>query len=92
MRKAGWLLLCSLVAGALMTVFVMLPGSITRHLFSLGALVIGFYFFQRFETKGIRIGFVVLTLVFSFLLPPVYVLLAHANGWPVDPAFLEGVE
>lgn len=92
MRKAGWLLLCSLVAGALMAVFVLLPGTITRNLFSLGALVVGFYFFRQFDTKGIRIGFVLMTLFFSFLLPPIYVLLAHSNGWPVDPSFLEGVQ
>ncbi|GIP32959.1 hypothetical protein [Paenibacillus sp. J2TS4] len=90
MRKL-LLLVLSLAAGALMTVFVFMSG-FYKHLFSLGAVLIGIYVFKTYETKGPKIAFIVLTLIFSFLLPPTYVLIAYANGWYVPPQFLEGVE
>ncbi|MFD0867592.1 Uncharacterised protein [Chlamydia abortus] len=90
MRKL-LLFLLSLAAGCLMSVFVFMSG-FYKHFFSLGAVLIGIYVFKSYETKGPKIAFILLTLVFSFLLPPTYVLFAYANGWYVPPQFLEGVQ
>lgn len=85
------LFLLSLAAGGLMTIFVLSSG-ISKHLFSLGAVLIGIYIFKSYETKGSRIAFIVMTILFSFFIPPVYVVVAYANGWYVPPEFLDGIE
>lgn len=86
------LLALSVAAGALMTIFVLLTGGVFRHFFSLGAVLIGIYVFKSYEDKWSRIAFILLTIIFSFLFPPIYVVLAYAYGWPVDPQFFEGLD
>lgn len=91
MRNALFLLLYGLAGGVLMSLFMMSAG-VTRYLFSLGAVLLGMQFFKRYDSKGLRIGFIVLVLVFSLFFPLIYVMLALANGWYVNPDYLKGVQ
>jgi hypothetical protein len=54
-----------------------------KYVFSLGALYAGVQFFKRYETRGSRITFVVLTVVFYFILSVVFALfIAVKTGLP----------
>lgn len=86
------LFLLSLAAGSLMTIFVLMNTGVFRHFFSLGAVLIGIYVFKSYEGKWSRISFILLTVIFAFLFPPIYVVLAYTYGWPVDPQFLDGID
>lgn len=70
----------ALVAGILMSIFVLASGMF-RHVFSLGAVLVGFQFFKREEEKKPRIWFVVLVFVFAMVLPVLFVMVAFSNGW-----------
>jgi len=90
LKNAMIVMLYSLAAGVLMATFILGSG-ITRHLFSLSAVLIGVRFFKRHEGKGSRIAFVVLVLLLALILSSFYVLLAVANGWYLNPEYLKGV-
>ncbi|WP_409341066.1 hypothetical protein [Paenibacillus sp. MBLB4367] len=81
----------SLLCGVLMSAFILVEG-VFRYAFSLGAIVIGIKFFRMYASIGARIGFVALVVVFALILPAVYVTLAYAYDWPINPAYLEGVQ
>ncbi|WNQ13676.1 hypothetical protein MJA45_11860 [Paenibacillus aurantius] len=87
-----WLALLgfSLAAALLMSGFILVTGMI-KYVFSLGALFLGIQFFKTYDGKGIRIGFIAITFVLALFLPVLYVALAVANGWPVDPRMTEGI-
>jgi len=91
MRNTLIILMYSLGAGLLMAAFILGTG-ITRHLFSLCAVVLGIQFFKRHDGKGMRITFVVLVLVLALFFSSLYVLLAVANGWYLNPEYLKGVQ
>lgn len=92
MRNAVFVFLYSLAAGILMALFIMSTGTgPTRYVFSLVAVLLGIRFFKRYETLGQRISFIVIAILFSLLLPLVYVALALTNGWYVNPEYLKGV-
>ncbi|WP_438446761.1 hypothetical protein [Gorillibacterium sp. sgz5001074] len=78
----------TLAAGILMSIFVLTTGMF-RHIFSLGAVLVGIQFFRREEEKKPRIWFVVLVLLLALVLPVLYVMLAYANGWYIDPRYTE---
>lgn len=56
----------SLLAGICMALFTQIEGFV-KFIFSLLALYIGVRYFRRFETVGMRVLFIVLTLVFTFI-------------------------
>jgi len=54
-----------------------------KYLFSLGALYGGVQFFKRYEERGTRIWFVVLTVVFYFIFSVAFaVFFAFKSGLP----------
>lgn len=73
-----------------MSAFILMQG-IFRYAFSLGALLIGIRFFKTHETIGSRIGFIAVVVVFTLIMPSIYVLIAYANGWPINPVYLKGI-
>ncbi|TMV51892.1 hypothetical protein FE783_02805 [Paenibacillus mesophilus] len=89
MRKTLLLLLCSFLAGHLLLIFSWHEFSIFRYIYSLGALFIGIYYFKTFESKGLRISFVLLTLVFWVLLTVVYVAVGKIPILNLEPPGLK---
>lgn len=85
MRKTLMLLLCSFLAGHLLLIFSWHEFSIFRYIYSLGALFIGIYYFKSFESKGLRIGFVLMSLVFWVLLTVVYVAVGKIPILNLEP-------
>lgn len=70
----------TLLAGFLLSVFVLTQGTF-RHVFSLGAVLVGFQFFKREEEKKPRIWFVVLVFLLALFLPVIMTLIAVGYGW-----------
>ncbi|PYI54342.1 hypothetical protein [Paenibacillus flagellatus] len=89
MRKTLWLLVCSFLAGHLLLIFSWHDYSIFRYIYSLGALFVGIYYFKNFESKGLRIGFVLTSLVFWLLLTVVYVALGKIPILNLEPPGLK---
>ncbi|RJE90550.1 hypothetical protein D3P07_00095 [Paenibacillus sp. 1011MAR3C5] len=56
----------SLLTGICMALFTQIEGFV-KFLFSLLALYIGIRYFRRFETVGMRVLYIVLALVFTFI-------------------------
>ncbi|MFF2887964.1 hypothetical protein [Paenibacillus sp. NPDC057967] len=56
----------SLLTGICMALFTQIDGFV-KFLFSLLALYIGIRYFRRFETVGMRVLYIVLALVFTFI-------------------------
>jgi len=81
----------SLLCGALMSAFILVEG-VFRYAFSLGAIVAGIKFFRMFSSIGARIGFVASVVVFALIMPAIYVMLAYAYDWPINPVYLEGID
>lgn len=63
----GFSLLCAL----LLSLFAHIQDMI-KYIFSLGALFAGIQFFKRYEERGIRIAFVVTTILFYFVFALIY--------------------
>jgi hypothetical protein len=58
-----------------------------KYLFSLGALYIGVQFFKRHEERGMRIFFVIATIVLYFIIAVIYAMyLAVTTGQLPAPA------
>ncbi|MCZ8511432.1 hypothetical protein O9H85_03045 [Paenibacillus filicis] len=55
----------SLVCALLLSLFSQIQ-DLLRYIFSLGALYAGIQFFRRYEGRGMRIAFVVTTVLFYF--------------------------
>ncbi|MDF2715025.1 MAG: hypothetical protein K0R28_1950 [Paenibacillus sp.] len=89
MKKTLLLLLCSFLAGHLLLIFSWHEFSIFRYIYSLGALFIGIYYFKSFESKGLRISFVLLSLVFWVLLTVVYVAIGKIPILNLEPPGLK---
>jgi len=88
-RKTFWLLLASFAAGHLLLIFSWHDYSIFRYIYSLGALFIGIYYFRYFESKWLRIGFVLMSLVFWLVLTVVYVAIGKIPILNLDPPGLQ---
>lgn len=89
MKKTLLLLVCSFLAGHLLLIFSWQDFSISRYIYSLGALLIGIYFFKTYESKGLRIGFILLALVFWVLLTVVYVAIGKIPILNLEPPGLK---
>jgi hypothetical protein len=70
----------SLVCAILLTLFSQIQ-DLLKYLFSLGALYVGIQFFKRHEERGMRIFFVISTIVLYFLIAVIYAMyLAVTTG------------
>ncbi|MBC8080019.1 MAG: hypothetical protein H7X86_06725 [Gorillibacterium sp.] len=90
MRKAASLIGFSILTGALMSCYLIIPGTI-KFLFSILSLYLGYQFFRRAEGWGLRIGFIVLSVILALIFTVIYTGLAIKNGWYINPSYLEGV-
>ncbi|MEF3305767.1 hypothetical protein [Paenibacillus sp. GYB003] len=89
MRNTFMLLLCSFLVGQLLLIFSWSDFSIFRYVYSLGALFIGIYYFKTFESKGLRIGFVLASLAFWVVLTVVYVAIGKIPILNLEPPGLK---
>lgn len=80
-KTTFWVLLFSLLAGLSLALFGHLE-SFIKYLFSLVALYIGIVFFRRYETTGLRILFVALSLIFYFLTAIVVAMMQYLRDNP----------
>jgi len=55
----------------------------TNLIFSILALIIGIFFFKRFPGIGIRIVFIVLSLLFFFIVTVIITMVIYARTNPV---------
>lgn len=69
----------SFFAGSLLGLYSILNSPI-KFLLSLGALAIGYFFFKKCKTKGIRITFVVLTFFYALLFIFMFTAVLFNNG------------
>lgn len=65
-RTSFWVILYAFMAGVSLSLFAQI-GDFIKYVFSLLAIYIGIRFFRRFETIGLRVTFIVLSIVFYFL-------------------------
>jgi uncharacterized membrane protein YjjP (DUF1212 family) len=78
----GYSLLCAI----LLSLFSQIQ-DLLKYLFSLGALYIGVQFFKRHEERGMRIFFVIATIVLYFIIAVIYAMyLAVTTGQLPAPA------
>lgn len=61
----------SILCAGMLTLFSQIQ-DLLKYLFSLGALFTGIQFFKRYESRGMRIAFVVTTIVLYFLFAVAY--------------------
>ncbi|WP_127584313.1 hypothetical protein [Paenibacillus koleovorans] len=80
MKKTLWLLLLSFIAGHLLLIFSWLNGGLFRYVFSIGALLIGVYFFKQYDSLKLRIWFIVVSVFFYLLLTIIYTMIYVATG------------
>lgn len=85
MKKTLWVLLYSAACGLLLMIYSQFQ-DILKYLFSLGAVILGIRFFRRFETRGMRISFILLGVFFYFLFAVIYTFVAYIKGWPIQGA------
>ncbi|MDF2668142.1 MAG: hypothetical protein K0R67_448 [Paenibacillus sp.] len=85
MIKTLSLILWSFLAGHLLLIFSWSEFSIFRYIYSLGALFIGIYFFKKFESKWMRINFVLVSIVFYFILTVFYVIVGKIPFFNLEP-------
>jgi heme O synthase-like polyprenyltransferase len=77
----------SLLCAGLLTLFSQIQ-DLLKYLFSLGALYVGVQFFKRHEERGMRITFVISTIVLYFLFAVAYAiyLTIQSGQLPPNPA------
>ncbi|URN93284.1 MAG: hypothetical protein NAG76_15790 [Candidatus Pristimantibacillus lignocellulolyticus] len=80
-----WVILYAMMAGGTLVVFTSL-NSFVKYLFSLLTVYIGIRFFRRFETIGLRITFVLLSIFMYFLGVIIYTMILVYN----NPELLSG--
>lgn len=78
-KKALFTGFMSFFAGTLLGLYSMLNSPI-KYLLSLGALAIGYFFFKKYETKGIRITFIVLSFFYALLFVFMFTAVLYSNG------------
>jgi|GEM_PF-2622821 len=78
-KRVSLFILLSLGTGILLSLFTQLQG-IVRFVFSLGALYLGILAFRHYETWGVRIGYIALSLFVFVLATAVITAILIANG------------
>lgn len=86
-KTSFWVLLFALSAGICLALFTQIEDFV-KYLFSLLALFIGFRFFRRFETIGMRVLFIALALFFCFLTILCFAVYQFAQQ---NPEYLTGM-
>ena len=71
----------SLLAGTLLGIYTLLAGPI-KFVFSVGALVVGIFFFKKYQTKGIRIAFVVFAFIYALLFIVLSTMIIYMQNMP----------
>jgi hypothetical protein len=72
--------LYSLACAFCLAAFAMIP-NILKYVFSLGAFFLGLRFFGTYETWGVRLALIGLSIVFFFVFIFIYTIFAAVNGW-----------
>ncbi len=85
MKRTLLLLLYSFLTGHLLLIFSWHDYSIFRYIYSLGALFIGIYVFRTYETKGPRIAYVLVSIMFYLALTVVYVIVGKIPILNLEP-------
>ncbi|MDF2722575.1 MAG: hypothetical protein K0Q59_2250 [Paenibacillus sp.] len=88
-KKSLLLIVCSLLVGQLMLIFAWHELNMYRYIYSVGTLLIGFYYFKRVPSKGMRVAFVLLAIVFWVLLMAVYVAIGKIPILNLEPPGLK---
>lgn len=78
---ALWVLFYATLAGASLTLFSTIP-SLIKYIFSLLTIYIGIRFFRRFETIGLRITFIALSIVLYFLFVIIVTMIQYLSEHP----------
>lgn len=91
MNKYLALVIHGLGAGALLVGFTFI-NDLLRYAFSLGAFFIGLRFFSHYDTWGIRLSFVGVTIIFFMFFVMLYTVLAYAYGWPLPEGATIGLD
>jgi hypothetical protein len=68
----------SVLCAALLCLFSQIQ-DLLKYIFSLGALYVGIQFFKRYESRGMRIAFVVTTVLFYFIFAVFYAVYLAAK-------------
>jgi uncharacterized membrane protein YjjP (DUF1212 family) len=75
----------SLLCAVLLSLFSQIQ-DLLKYLFSLGALYMGVQFFKRYEEMGMRIAFVISTIVLYFLIAIVYAMYLAVQSGQMPPS------
>ncbi|GGG12871.1 hypothetical protein [Paenibacillus abyssi] len=87
LKTSLWVLLYSLVCGALLSVFsIVTELGLFRYVFSLAALFLGIRFFRNYDKISTRVIFIVLSIVFYFMTTIIATVILIANGQIELPA------
>lgn len=89
MKKTLMMLLCGFLVGQLLLIFSWSDFSIFRYIYSLGALFVGIYYFKNNESKGLRIGFILVSMAFWVVLTVVYVAIGKIPILNLEPPGLK---
>lgn len=86
-KTALWIILYAIACGALLAIFS-LVSSMVKFLFSLLALYLIIRFFKRYETWGVRIVFILSTLIIYFGVALIATAIKFMNDNGLNPAGL----
>lgn len=78
-QKALYTGFMSFLAGTLLGVYAIMDGP-AKFIFSIGALLVGIFFFKKYETKGIRIAFVLFAFVYALLFIVMATMFIYVNN------------
>ncbi|TBL78341.1 hypothetical protein [Paenibacillus thalictri] len=84
MRTLG-IIAFSVACALLLTLFSHIQ-DMMKYIFSLGALYAGIQFFRRYDTKGARIVFVILSIVLYFVFTLIYAFYMFAKTGEIPNA------
>lgn len=89
MKNALLMLVCSFLVGHLLLIFSWHEFAISRYIYSLGALLVGLFYFRRCRSVGMRSAFIALAVVFWLLLTAVYVAIGKIPLLNLEPPGLK---
>ncbi|MFX3633322.1 MAG: hypothetical protein ACE3L7_30675 [Candidatus Pristimantibacillus sp.] len=86
-KTALWIVMYAIACGALLAIFSLVT-SMVKFLFSLLALYLIIRFFKRYETWGVRIVFIISTLIIYFGVALIATAIKFMNDNALNPAGL----
>ncbi|TDF98303.1 hypothetical protein [Paenibacillus piri] len=72
----------SVLCAGLLTLFSQIQ-DLLKYIFSLGALFTGIQFFKKYESRGMRIAFVITTIVLYFIFAVIYAIYLTIKAGPL---------